>query len=49
MFLSGAGSSHNATLATTVQVDVAGCHHFTILATPGFVAAFVEAACATAH
>ena len=32
-----------------IRREVAGCHHFTILTTPGFVAAFVEAACATAH
>ena len=44
--------SLSLTLTLTLGVirrEVAGCHHFTILATPGFVAAFVEAACATAQ
>jgi hypothetical protein len=32
-----------------VSREVAGCHHFNILATPGFVAAFVEEVACVAH
>ena len=42
------GTPPTALRPGVVRREVADCHHFTILATPGFVAGFVEEACTAA-